>query len=163
MPVIKYDILNTFTSVPFAGNQCAVVILTAENAVLPDEMLQKIAAEFSLPMTCVLYPLSSDSDTLRYRIRWFTTTIETPLCGHAVLAATHILLPAAAGHEMNVVNFESLWGPLSATKMVDGKIGLEFPAPAAKAVSEENMVKTKEVLNEALGRTVDITGVQDGP
>jgi PhzF family phenazine biosynthesis protein len=44
---------------------------------LPDAVLQAIAAENNLGDTAFLVP-EGDS----YRLRWFTPTIEVPLCGH---------------------------------------------------------------------------------
>ena len=50
---------------------------------LEDALLQAVAAENNLAETAFVVP-SEGGD---YRLRWFTPTVEVPLCGHATLAA----------------------------------------------------------------------------
>ena len=57
---------------------------------LPDEILQAIAAENNLSETAFTVP--SDGGDADYDLRWFTPTVEVDLCGHATLAAAHVLL-----------------------------------------------------------------------
>ena len=71
--------LDAFTTRRFAGNPAAVVVL---DRFLDDALLQAVAAENNLPETA--FVVASES---RYRLRWFTPTVEVPLCGHATLAA----------------------------------------------------------------------------
>lgn len=75
--------VDAFTEKLFTGNPAAVVPLETW---LPDELLQKIAAENNLAET-VYYVFNGDS----IDIRWFTPSIEVDLCGHATLAAAYIL------------------------------------------------------------------------
>jgi PhzF family phenazine biosynthesis protein len=57
---------------------------------LPDATLQAIAAENNLSETAFTVPSNrGDAD---YDLRWFTPTVEVDLCGHATIAAGHILL-----------------------------------------------------------------------
>ena len=53
---------------------------------LSDRML-KIAAENNLSETAFFVKRDDD-----YELRWFTPTIEIDLCGHATLAAGHVVL-----------------------------------------------------------------------
>ena len=76
--------VDAFTSTLFAGNPAAVVPLEAW---LPDDLLQKIAAENNLSETAYLVPAGES----RWELRWFTPTIEVPLCGHATLASAFVL------------------------------------------------------------------------
>ena len=55
-----------------------------------DALLQAIAAENLFAETAFLLPDTSGSAD--YDLRWFTPTVEVPMCGHATLAAGHVLL-----------------------------------------------------------------------
>lgn len=121
IPLFQVD---AFTSVPFAGNPAAVCLL--EQFPHPETM-KKIAMEMNLSETAFVVPANgSASDTADlFNIRWFTPTVEVPLCGHATLAASHILF-----HEVETprkeITFESASGPLSA-KVSGVGITLDFP------------------------------------
>lgn len=72
---------------PLTGNPAAVMPL---DRWLPDPVLQAIAAENNLAETAFTVP--TDQEDADYELRWFTPTVEVNLCGHATLAAGHILL-----------------------------------------------------------------------
>jgi PhzF family phenazine biosynthesis protein len=72
---------------PLTGNPAAVMPL---DRWLDDELLQAIAAENNLSETAFTVP--SERGDADYDLRWFTPTVEVDLCGHATLAAGHILL-----------------------------------------------------------------------
>ena len=57
---------------------------------LDDALLQAIAAENNLSETAFTVP--SESGDADYDLRWFTPTDEVELCGHATLAAGHVLM-----------------------------------------------------------------------
>ena len=67
--------LDAFTTRRFAGNPAAVLVL---ERLLDDGVLQAVAAENNLAETAFLVPEGED-----YRLRWFTPTVEVPLCGHS--------------------------------------------------------------------------------
>jgi predicted PhzF superfamily epimerase YddE/YHI9 len=79
--------VDAFADRPFTGNPAAVVPLQAW---LPDEILQAIAMENNLSETAFTIP--AQDEEADYELRWFTPTIEVALCGHATLAAGHVLL-----------------------------------------------------------------------
>ncbi len=81
LPIYQID---AFTSRLFGGNPAAVVLLEEW---LPDDVLQSIAAENNLAETAFVIPREELSP-----LRWFTPTVEIDLCGHATLAAGHVLL-----------------------------------------------------------------------
>jgi predicted PhzF superfamily epimerase YddE/YHI9 len=87
MMTIPYWHVDAFADRPFAGNQAAVMIFD----VWPDDaVLQAIGEENNFAETAFLVPdASGDAD---WELRWFTPTDEIRLCGHATLAAGHILL-----------------------------------------------------------------------
>ncbi len=76
--------LDAFTDKLFAGNPAAVVPLTEW---LPDEQMQKIAAENNLAETA-FYVKTGEA---HYHIRWFTPALEVDLCGHATLATGYVV------------------------------------------------------------------------
>ncbi len=83
--------VDAFASAPFTGNPAAVMPL---DEWLADEMLQAIAMENALSETAFTIPAvpSGDADAVDYELRWFTPATEVQLCGHATLAAGHVLL-----------------------------------------------------------------------
>lgn len=87
MTAVPYWHVDAFADRPFAGNQAAVMILDA----WPDDaVLQAIGAENMFAETALLVPdASGEAD---WQLRWFTPTVEIRLCGHATLAAGHVLL-----------------------------------------------------------------------
>lgn len=75
--------VDAFTSVPFRGNSAGVV-LHADG--LSEAQMQLIARELRHSETAFLLT-SDDSDV---RIRYFTPTVEVPICGHATVAAHYV-------------------------------------------------------------------------
>ena len=75
--------VDAFTNKIFSGNPAAVCPLEHW---LPDEIMQQIAAENSVAETAFF--ISSNDG---FKIRWFTPEIEMDLCGHATLAAAHVI------------------------------------------------------------------------
>lgn len=93
---MKLDIyqVDAFTDQLFGGNSACVVPLQEW---LPDELLLKIAKENAVAETAFFVPYSSPPiggggrEGANFNLRWFTPEIEMDLCGHATLAAAHIL------------------------------------------------------------------------
>jgi PhzF family phenazine biosynthesis protein len=127
---IPLYLVDAFTSEPFRGNQAAVCLLSEPRS---DAWLQKVAAEMNLAETAFVIPEAGG----QLRIRWLTPTVEVDLCGHATLAAAHILqelhsageLPEAmtAARIGGLWTFESRSGRLTAEPTSSG-ITLDFPA-----------------------------------
>jgi len=127
--------LDAFTSRRFAGNPAAVMILRD----FPDDaVLQAIAAENNLAETAFLVAAGED-----YRIRWFTPTVEVPLCGHATLASAAVVLERLAPQRQRIV-FHSKSGPLPVARTRDGYV-MNFPA------RQSGPVATPAALVRALG------------
>jgi PhzF family phenazine biosynthesis protein len=107
-------VIDSFTDRPFAGNPAAVTVV--ENA-FPDEIrMQAIAREMNLSETAFVVPRPDGS----YDLRWFSPTVEIDLCGHATLAAAHVLSVASTFHTKS--------GQLVCTPADDGWIEMDFPA-----------------------------------
>ena len=81
--------------------------------------MQAIAAENNLSETAFTVP--SERDDADYDLRWFTPTVEVDLCGHATLAAAHILLHG------KLVRFATQSGILTVTREAD-LLQLDLPA-----------------------------------
>ncbi|MCB0345432.1 MAG: PhzF family phenazine biosynthesis protein [Bdellovibrionales bacterium] len=118
LPIYQVD---AFTSKLFSGNPAAVCPLPSW---LPDETLQKIAAENNLSETAFFVP-----DENPTTLRWFTPKAEVDLCGHATLATGfvyfNILFPTKTE-----VRFASASGELVVRKP-DELLALDFPCQPA--------------------------------
>ena len=124
--------VDAFAAVPFAGNPAAVVLLPGWPA---DPVLQRMAAEHALSETA--FVVHRDHG---YELRWFTPTVEVDLCGHATLAAAHVLF-RHAGHQGTTVEFRSQSGTLGVTLAGDLLL-LDFPSrPAAPCPAPEALVR----------------------
>src|ERR687897_1768175 len=98
-PIFQVD---AFTSRRFSGNPAAVIVL---DRFPPEDVLQAVAAENNLPETAFL--VADDGD---YKIRWFTPTVEVPLCGHATLASAAVVMERL-GRRREAGLFPSASGP----------------------------------------------------
>lgn len=116
---IKIYQVDAFADRLFSGNPAAVLPLGADW--LEDGMMQNIAMENNLPETAFYIVKNND-----YHIRWFTPEIEVDLCGHATLAAAHVLFSHENYKESKVV-FNSRSGFLIVKRDNDMLI-LDFPA-----------------------------------
>ena len=90
MTAIPYWQVDAFAARQFAGNPAAVLVL---DDWLPDPVLQAIARETGLPATAFV---------IDRQIRWFSPAAELRLCGHASLAAGHVLLSREGGDEVTL-------------------------------------------------------------
>jgi PhzF family phenazine biosynthesis protein len=116
---LKIYQVDAFTGTVFGGNPAAVVLL---NDWPDDKVMQNIAMENNLSETA--FYVKKDN---AYELRWFTPTVEVDLCGHATLAAAHVLFHHEH-HTDSTIVFKSLRsGDLTVHK--DGNyLTLNFPA-----------------------------------
>jgi len=134
MTPIPFFQVDAFADGPFTGNPAAVMPLQEW---LPDEVMQAIAAENNLSETAFTVP--SEADTHDHDLRWFTPAVEVELCGHATLAAGHILLHGGQ------VRFMTKSGVLTVSRD-DELLKLDLPAAQLREAEEPE-------LCEALGLT----------
>lgn len=111
-------IVDAFASKAYTGNPAAVAIV---QEFPEDDICLKIAAEMNLSETAFVKPLKENT----FHIRWFTPTIEVNLCGHATLAAAHILFQETLVSH-NTITLVSLSGPLYVKKEGEA-LTLNFP------------------------------------
>jgi PhzF family phenazine biosynthesis protein len=117
--------LDAFTTRLFAGNPAAVMPLDG----FPDDaVLQAIAAENNLAETAFLVREGGN-----YRLRWFTPTVEVPLCGHATLASAAVVMERLEPGRSSVI-FQSASGPLTVNRTDRGYV-MNFPARPSLPVS----------------------------
>lgn len=102
--------LDAFASGPFTGNPAAVVLLDAFG---DDALLQAVAAENNLAETA--FVVAADGG---YALRWFTPTVEVPLCGHATMAAGAVVLDRFEPGRASV-EFSTASGPLTVRREND--------------------------------------------
>lgn len=87
MTALPYFHVDAFADRPFTGNQAAVMPLDHWP---DDDVLQAIGEENNFAETAFFLPdISGQAD---FELRWFTPTVEIALCGHATLAAGHVIL-----------------------------------------------------------------------
>lgn len=84
---IPYWHVDAFADRPFGGNQAAVMQL---DGWLEDGVLQAIGAENMFAETA--FVVSDATGEADWELRWFAPETEIRLCGHATLAAGHVLL-----------------------------------------------------------------------
>jgi PhzF family phenazine biosynthesis protein len=136
--------VDAFTDRPFAGNPAAVCLLDGDR---PDDWLAAVAQEMNLSETAFLRP---DGDA--WSLRWFTPAVEVDLCGHATLAAAHVLWEDGVLAPDRGARFRTRSGELGAERRDDGAIALDFPA---RPPQEQ---QAPEGLAEALGTEVRWSG-----
>ncbi len=114
--------VDAFTNRPFAGNPAAVCVLPESK---PEQWLKDVAREMNLSETAFLTPRDGG-----YGLRWLTPSVEVDLCGHATLAAAHVLWEDGHLPEGRQARFETRSGLLTADRRGDW-IELDFPAKIA--------------------------------
>jgi len=108
IPIYQVD---AFAGALFRGNPAAVCPL---DRWLKDETLQAIAAENNLSETA--YYVRENG---RYHLRWFTPAVEVDLCGHATLAAAHVIFDLRQETSEQQVVFGSRSGELTVAREND--------------------------------------------
>lgn len=99
MPSIPYWHVDAFAAAAFAGNQAAVMI--HDDGFPDDATMQRIAEENNFAETAFLVPHAGPEAD--WQLRWFTPDCEIRLCGHATLAAGHVLLSRDGGEEVRLL------------------------------------------------------------
>ncbi len=123
--------VDAFAERPFSGNPAAVCPL---DTWLDDSLLQAIAEENNLSETAFFIP-----SVKGFHLRWFTPVCEVDLCGHATLAAAHVIFSESATTRSEII-FETRSGDLT-VYCRDRFIELDFPAiPLAACVCPDPLV-----------------------
>ncbi|MFP4431435.1 MAG: PhzF family phenazine biosynthesis protein [Spirochaetota bacterium] len=134
-------VVDAFTTEAFRGNPAGVCILAEDR---PDTWKQGLARELNHPETAFLRPLREG-----YELRWFTPTVEVPLCGHATLAGAHILSEFRG--LSGPIHFHTRFsGTLTATTDAEG-ISLDFPALLTEPPEEHADAGALACISAVLG------------
>lgn len=136
--------VDAFTDTVFKGNPAAIVPLKS----WPESgLMQQIAAENSLSETAFFVAEEDGS----YRIRWFTPQTEVNLCGHATLAAAHVLFQHL-GFSGDRIIFQSNSGELT-VELHDDCYWMNFPS------NPPEPIPVPKLIPEAAGMIPIYTGV----
>ena len=143
VPIYQVD---SFTSEPFKGNPAGVCLL---KGAADDTWMQQVAAEMNLSETAFPVPRSDGA----YDLRWFTPAVEVELCGHATLAAAHVLWENGALAADAEARFHTASGLLTAVRDGD-RITLDFPANPPEPVDPPpGLLDALGVAASYVGRT----------
>jgi PhzF family phenazine biosynthesis protein len=123
---VRAFVVDAFTDVAFRGNPAGVVLLDE-----PTEAawMQDVAAELRHSETAFVLR-RADRD---YDLRWFTPDVEVDLCGHATLAATHVL---ASTGLTGPFAFHTRSGVLRSEVGIGGAVAMDFPAQPTMPLAE---------------------------
>ena len=127
MKTIRFSQVDAFADRPFTGNPAAVMPLERW---LPDELMQAIATENNLSETAFTVP--AENGAADFDLRWFTPTDEVEMCGHATIAAGHVLMTGAP------VRFSTRSGPMTVSRRND-LLELDMRAATLTEVDEPEL------------------------
>ena len=116
---MKIYTVDAFSSEPFCGNPAAVCLI---EGAFDEEQMQAVAFEMNLAETAFVRRAGDG-----FELRWFTPRNEVDLCGHATIAAAHVLWHEESGAGLSQLDFSTRSGVISAS-MEAGRIWLDFPA-----------------------------------
>lgn len=133
--------VDAFTNEIFKGNPAAVCPLATW---ISDDLMQFIAEENNLSETAFFV-----KNEAQFEIRWFTPTNEIDLCGHATLAAAHIIY-SELDYEREIIEFNSKSGKLTVEKKNDWYT-LNFPSEEIEEIVTPKLLK--EALNVPILKT----------
>jgi PhzF family phenazine biosynthesis protein len=132
--------VDAFAAALFLGNP-ACVVEPFEAAWPEDAWMQAVARENNQAETAFL--LRTDQPD-RFGLRWFTPALEVPLCGHATLAAAHVLF-----HELELEADAVIFETRRSGHLIVYRKGpifeMDFPADPPRRI------ETPAGLAEALG------------
>lgn len=135
--------VDAFTTVPFAGNPAAVCLLDRD---ISSRVLQQIAREIGFSETAFIAPRDADM----IDIRFFSPKQEIALCGHATLAAAHVLFESGSNDALTFLTRAGVAVPV--TRGGDdnaGALTMVLPVRSAHRVDPSHDIPP--LLLEALG------------
>lgn len=172
---IPFYQVDAFAPKSFSGNPAAVFLC---DEVLTNEQYLNIAREMYLPETTFLRPLFDNLPTnlsvektnkeaqnwktaTLFEVRWFMVDEETNLCGHATLAAAHVIFEEIQSIHTEV-SFRTRSGDLLIKKEdFEGEanyIKMQFPVAQIfeEKIPESNLLKSLGIQNQKINSSVYI-------
>lgn len=125
MQEIDFYLVDAFSDATFGGNAAAVCPLEAW---LPDRTLLNMAKQHNQSETAFF--VRTDGG---FELRWFTTQDEINLCGHATLAASHVIFEYLDYPHAEIRFSTRFVGDLTVSRSGDW-LTLNFPAWSTEAV-----------------------------
>jgi len=143
---LELTVVDAFAERPFGGNPAAVAVLGA----FPSEaFMQQVASELNLSETAFVVARSDGGHDLR----WFTPLVEVDLCGHATLAAAHVLGAPARFHTRS--------GLIECGRGPGGRIEMDLPADVAQRAPAPTLSHMPPVSFYGRGREDVLVVVED--
>ncbi|MFI5584266.1 PhzF family phenazine biosynthesis protein [Amycolatopsis sp. NPDC051758] len=136
---MRFFIVDAFTDRAFTGNSAGVVLLDEP---ADPAWMQAVATEMKHAETAFVVTSGPGPKSLR----WFTPAVEVALCGHATVAATHVL----GGEQV----YTTKSGELRA-KAEDGWVELDFPSDPPQQTDDDLSEILPGVEIEYTGRGVE--------
>lgn len=134
---LTMHIVNAFASGPFTGNPAAVI---ATETALDETLMQRIAAQNNLSETAFVVIGENPMP-----LRWFTPTVEVPLCGHATLAAAKVLFDTRY-QDQEELRFVGASGELSVRRKGE-QLQLDFPLRRPSSETPPSITQIADALN----------------
>ncbi|MCB4806677.1 PhzF family phenazine biosynthesis protein [Tamlana sp. 62-3] len=110
--------VDAFAEEAFKGNPAGVMLLKEE---VSEAWMQNMAMEMNLSETAFVFPKND-----YFEIKYYTPTVEIPLCGHATLASAHIMYSVGLVPTDRPIHFKAKGGDL-VIHYENGFIAMEFP------------------------------------
>lgn len=140
--------VDAFANLAFTGNPAAVCLLDEEPQA---SWMQRVAAEMNLSETAFVWPQEEED----YGLRWFTPETEVDLCGHATLAAAHVLFDREHADPLAPLTFHTPGGRL-VCEHDEPWIRMAFPTHPPSQTPER-----VEQVAEALGAKPEWIGANE--
>src|SRR6201996_4261060 len=116
--------VDAFAAKPLEGNPAAIVPL---DTFLDTDLMQRIAGENNVAETAYFVRKAPG----QYDLRWFTPSVEVPLCGHATMASAWLIFDTLEP-ELKQVSFSTKSGTLTVDRGADGKHVMSLPSDTLK-------------------------------
>ena len=158
---IPYTLVTAFSQNVSSGNPAGIYFLDSANAHLlkDDKTLKEIALRYPQPMLAFLVGPKADqqdADTVEFDVRYFTAHgTESPLCGHATLAASKALVERnLVSRDVKNIDFRTGAGVIVRAKALpDGQFEIAMPAAQTTEVQDEDL---RGLLAHRLASTLGI-------
>ena len=144
----RSTIVDVFTQTAFTGNPAGVCVRAERKT---EAWMRSVTRGMGHSETAFCIPLKDGS----FELRWFTPSHEVRLCGHATLAAAHVLWEEGWLEHRKVASFSTLSGALTAAPL--GRvIERDFPSrPPSEGEVAAGLVDALGVTPSWIGRDLD--------